>query len=154
MNTDARDFLTRLLETPSPSGFEARGQRVWADYVRPHADRRLRERQLRQRLGDAEPRRLAENPDLRHADELGFMVSYINDDGYLSFKGIGGVDTALIRGQRVIVHGKGGPVPASPVSSRSIFKSPTTAKSARDRRPHDRHRRPLARRGRERGRRG
>ncbi|MFM8719673.1 MAG: hypothetical protein ACKOFH_09120, partial [Chthoniobacterales bacterium] len=31
-------FLERLIDTPSPSGFEAGAQRVWADYVKPHCD--------------------------------------------------------------------------------------------------------------------
>ncbi len=109
MNDTARDFLTRLLETPSPSGFEAPGQRVWADYVRPIADTFESDS-----YGNAfaalnspgAPKILIAG----HADELGFMVGYINDDGFIYFKGIGGVDPALIRGQRVIVHGRGGPV--------------------------------------------
>jgi endoglucanase len=110
MIDDARAFLTRLLETPSPSGFEARGQRVWADYVRPHADA-FESDTYGNAWATLNP---AGSPKILisgHADELGFMVSYINEDGFLSFKGIGGVDAALIRGQRVIVHGKNGPVP-------------------------------------------
>ena len=39
------------------------------------------------------------------------MVSHISEEGFLYFKGIGGVDKALIRGQRVTVHGSKGPVP-------------------------------------------
>jgi putative aminopeptidase FrvX len=109
MNDPARAFLTRLLETPSPSGFEAAGQRVWADYVRPHADA-FESDSYGNALATLNP---AGSPKILisgHADELGFMVGYINDDGFLYFKGIGGVDPALIRGQRVIVHGRGGDV--------------------------------------------
>jgi endoglucanase len=109
MTDPARDFLTRLLETPSPSGFEAAGQRVWADYVRPVADAFESDS-----YGNATaPLNPVGSPKILisgHADELGFMVGYINDEGFLYFKGIGGVDPALIRGQRVIVHGRGGPV--------------------------------------------
>ncbi len=109
MIDDARDFLTRLLETPSPSGFEAPGQRVWAGHVRPVAETFETDS-----YGNAwatlnsagTPRILISG----HADELGFMIGYINDDGFLYFKGIGGVDPALIRGQRVIVHGRNGDV--------------------------------------------
>jgi putative aminopeptidase FrvX len=39
------------------------------------------------------------------------MISYISEEGYLYFQGIGGVDRAMLRGRRVIVHGPGGPVP-------------------------------------------
>jgi endoglucanase len=45
-----------------------------------------------------------------HGDELGLMISYISDDGFLFFKGIGGVDRGLLRGQRVIVSSAHGPV--------------------------------------------
>ncbi len=109
MTDPARDFLTRLLETPSPSGFEAAGQRVWAGHVRPVADT-FESDSYGNAWATVNP---AGSPKILlsgHADELGFMVGYINDDGFLYFKGIGGVDPALIRGQRVIVHGRGGPV--------------------------------------------
>ncbi len=110
MTDPARDFLNRLLETPSPSGFEAAGQRVWAGHVRPFADA-FESDSYGNAWATVNP---AGSPKILlsgHADELGFMVGYINEDGFLYFKGIGGVDPALIRGQRVLVHGRGGPVP-------------------------------------------
>ncbi len=109
MDDNSRALLFRLLETPSPSGFETAGQRVWAEAVRPLADEFASDT-----YGNAfatlnpggSPRILLAG----HADELGFMVSYISDEGFLHFQGIGGVDRAVIRGQRVTVHGAGGPV--------------------------------------------
>jgi len=103
-------FLKKLLETPGPSGFEARAQRVWTDYVKPYAD---------EVESDAYGNVYATfNPEgspkiliSGHSDELGLMISYISDDGFLYFKGIGGVDRAMLRGRRVIVHGPAGPVP-------------------------------------------
>jgi len=38
MNETSREFLERLLSTPSPSGYETNGQRVWIDYVSEFAD--------------------------------------------------------------------------------------------------------------------
>ena len=38
MRSESLAFLTKLVNTPSPSGHEARGQRVWLDYVKPLAD--------------------------------------------------------------------------------------------------------------------
>ncbi|HEY8898948.1 MAG TPA: M42 family metallopeptidase [Chthoniobacterales bacterium] len=110
MTDPARDFLTRLLETPSPSGFEAAGQRVWANHVRPHADT-FESDSYGNAWATLNPAGTPRILLAGHADELGFMVGYINDDGFLYFKGIGGVDPALIRGQRVIVHGRNGSVP-------------------------------------------
>lgn len=38
MDDDRRAFLEDLLTTPSPSGYEVAGQRVWVDYVSQFAD--------------------------------------------------------------------------------------------------------------------
>jgi tetrahedral aminopeptidase len=45
-----------------------------------------------------------------HVDEIGLMVNYIDDKGFLSFEAIGGVDPSVLDGQRVVVHGRHGPV--------------------------------------------
>jgi len=104
------EFLKTLLNTPSPSGFETRGQKVWIDYVRGFADSVEIDA-----YGNAFATLNPEGDPLilmsGHVDELGLMVSHISKEGFLSFKGIGGVDRALIRGQRVTVHGSKGPVP-------------------------------------------
>ncbi len=111
MQDAALDFLERLINTPSPSGFEAGAQRVWADYVKPCCDEFSSDaygNAFAQR-GDASAR-----PHVAlagHIDELGFMVSHINDDGFLFVQGIGGIDRGLFRGQRVRVHGRGGTLP-------------------------------------------
>jgi endoglucanase len=110
MRKNSLEFLYQLLQTPSPSGFEAPVQRAWLDYVRPFAD---------ETGSDAYGNAFAIlNPEGTprvllggHGDELGFMVTYIDDDGFLYFQGIGGVDVSLIRGQRVWVHGAKEKVP-------------------------------------------
>jgi len=110
MRDESFAFLKELLETPSPSGFETRGQRVWVNYLRPFSDA------LR---GDAYGNAFATLNEMEsgtkimiggHADELGLMVNYISDDGFVYFQGIGGVDRAMLRGRRVIIHGPSGPV--------------------------------------------
>ena len=111
MRDESFAFLKELLETPSPSGFELRGQRVWSQYVRPFA-----EKVRSDPYGNvyASLNNSAEAPKILlagHADELGLMVNYITEEGFLHFQGIGGVDRALLRGQRMIVHGPDGPVP-------------------------------------------
>lgn len=110
MREESFKFLKKLLETPSPSGFETQGQRVWADYVRETGETVKSDAYgnvFSTMNPDATPKVLLAG----HADELGLMVSYISDDGFLYFQGIGGVDRAMLRGQRVVVHGDEGPVP-------------------------------------------
>ena len=38
MRDESFEFLRRLLTSPSPSGYEAPGQRVWCEYARQYAD--------------------------------------------------------------------------------------------------------------------
>jgi endoglucanase len=103
-------FLENLIATPSPSGFETGAQRVFADYVKPHCDEFSTDAygNAFARLGNPD-----KNPHIvlaGHIDELGFMVSHINEDGFLFVQGIGGIDRALFRGQRVHVHGPKGTI--------------------------------------------
>lgn len=46
-----------------------------------------------------------------HCDEIGLMVMHIDERGFLSVAAIGGVDPAVLTGQRVRVHGSGGHIP-------------------------------------------
>lgn len=41
-----------------------------------------------------------------HMDEIGFMVSHIDDDGFVRFTTLGGFDPKTLTAQRVIIHGK------------------------------------------------
>ncbi len=41
-----------------------------------------------------------------HMDEIGFMITHIDDNGFLRFTTLGGFDPKTLTAQRVIVHGK------------------------------------------------
>jgi tetrahedral aminopeptidase len=41
-----------------------------------------------------------------HMDEIGFMVTYIDDKGFIRFTTLGGFDPKTLTAQRVIIHGK------------------------------------------------
>lgn len=45
-----------------------------------------------------------------HSDEIGFIVNYINNDGFLGFHGLGIFDEPIILGRRVIIHTAKDPV--------------------------------------------
>src|SRR5690606_21854461 len=112
MFSDAdRDFLFDLLRTPSPTGFEVPGQRIWARYVRPLADAVESDAygSAWATLGggtEGAPRVMLE----AHADEIGFIVKYVTDEGFLHVDRIGGTDHAVARGKRLVVLGTEGPV--------------------------------------------
>src|SRR3954451_13351168 len=46
-----------------------------------------------------------------HIDEIGLIVSHIDDDGFLRFRGVGGWDPQILVGQRVVLGTRDGAVP-------------------------------------------
>lgn len=111
MTDDAKSFFFDLLDTPSPTGFETPGQRVWTEYVRDYADAVETDAygtawaRLEGTADDA-PRVLLD----AHVDEIGFMVRHITDDGFIYVNRIGGSDRAIARGLRVRILGEDGSV--------------------------------------------
>ncbi len=110
MRKESYAFLKQLLATPSPSGFEEEIQKVCADYVAPYADAVYKDRhgnQYHVKNKDADLRIMLAG----HVDEIGLMVNTIDDNGFVGFVPIGGVDAATLPGQRVHVHGAKKTVP-------------------------------------------
>jgi len=111
MTPASKKFLFDLLCTPSPTGFEFRGQRKWVDYTRQFSDRIESDA-----YGTAwatlegsskKPKRLMLEA---HADEIGYMVKYISKEGFISIDRVGGSDAATARGRRVDILGDKGTV--------------------------------------------
>lgn len=102
-------FLQNLVNTPSPVGHEVRGQRVWLEYARQFAQ---------ETFSDAYGNCVAVlnkggSPRLMlaaHADEIAMGICYITDDGFVYVRRMGGVNPAITKAQRVIIHSRGGPV--------------------------------------------
>ncbi|MGA2557605.1 MAG: M42 family peptidase, partial [Verrucomicrobiota bacterium] len=91
MRKESLEFLERLVNTPSPSGHEARGQRVWLDYVKGWAEETFTDA-----YGNAvavlnkggSPRLMLS----AHADEISMAVNYIDEEGFIYVRKLGGVD--------------------------------------------------------------
>ncbi len=110
MRSESKDFLKRLVSTPSPSGFEEQIQELCRLYAEPFVDtvsKDVHGNQYFVRNADAPLRIMLAG----HVDEIGLMVNYIDDQGFIAFCPIGGVDPSVLDGQRVVVHGTKGPVP-------------------------------------------
>ena len=109
MRPESLEFLTTLLNTPTPSGDEARGQRVWLNYLQPLADKVETDtygNAIAVLNPEGSPKIMVEG----HADEIAFQVQYIDDNGFIWFSGVGGHDPALARGQRVHIHTRHGEI--------------------------------------------
>ncbi|WP_256686521.1 M20/M25/M40 family metallo-hydrolase [Halococcus qingdaonensis] len=110
MNERQRAFLDELLTTPSPSGFETRGQRVWVDYVSEFADE-VRTDSYGNAIAVLEGASDAPTVALTgHADEIGFVVRDIDGEGFIRIGAIGGADKTVSRGQHVTIHAADGPI--------------------------------------------
>lgn len=102
-------FLETLLDSPAPSGFETGAARVWREEARTLADAVE---------GDVSGNSMARvNPGgtprvmlAGHIDEIGIIVTHIDDDGFLYVDGIGGWDPQVLVGQRIRLLGRNGDV--------------------------------------------
>ncbi len=121
MNENDFKFFKELIEAPSPSGFEQPAQRVIREALADVADD-VRTDVMGNVVAHVKGPQGAPRLMLAgHCDEIGFMVKYIDDQGYLFFAPIGGVDAHLVPGQRVTVHTSGGPI-AGVVGKRPIHQ--------------------------------
>lgn len=103
------DFLKALQETPSPSGFEQPVQKIVRKRMKPFADSIETDMHGNVIVGlnpKGSPRVMLAG----HCDQIGMMVRYIDDKGFIFFAQIGGLDPSIIPGSRVVVHTRHGPV--------------------------------------------
>ena len=110
MKDSSRDFLFRLLGTPSPSGYEWPIQALVRSYLDGVADAVSTDSHgnvIGVKNSGAPLRMLLAG----HCDQIGLIVQYIDGDGYCSVQPIGGWDPMQLIGSRVVVCGAGGPVP-------------------------------------------
>ncbi len=109
MDPRSLHFLKSLLDSPGPSSYETVPARAWRAEAQGMAD---------QVAADVSGNSFATlNPAAAprimlagHIDEIGVMVTYIDDEGFLSFDPIGGWDHQVFVGQRVQLLARSGAV--------------------------------------------
>ena len=109
MRDQSLEFLRALMEAPSPSGYEQPAQSVVRAYASEFADEVRTDvmgNVIASKNGAGTPRVMLAG----HVDEIGLIVSYIDDNGFITFKPIGGWDTTVLVGQTVTIHTADGPV--------------------------------------------
>jgi putative aminopeptidase FrvX len=103
------DFLERLLDTPGPSGYEIAAARVWREEAETIADR-VEADVSGNTLAILNPGGSPRVMLAGHIDEIGIIITHIDDDGYLYLDGIGGWDPQVLVGQRIRLLGRLGDV--------------------------------------------
>jgi len=113
MDSQSHDFFRRILETPSPSGFEQPVQalvREWASAFAEEVTTDSHGNVFAARFPGGRPASAPRILLAGHCDQIGLMVQYIDNDGYLSIQPIGGWDMQILLGQYLTVWTKSGPV--------------------------------------------
>jgi putative aminopeptidase FrvX len=108
MRDASYEFLKRLLSTPGPSGNEGAAAGVWREEARGFAEVRG------DRMGNSfatlnaggSPRVMLSG----HIDEIGVIVTHIDEKGLVRFSGVGGWDPQVLVGQRVRLQTHSGEV--------------------------------------------
>jgi endoglucanase len=111
MESKPLEFLKRLLNSPGPSGYERPIQDAVRDYVREFADSVTTDvhgNVIASRNPGA-PRRLML---AGHCDQIGLLVTQIDEQGFIYSQPIGGWDPQQLIGQRMVIWTESGPVPA------------------------------------------
>ena len=110
----APKLLLDLLSARGPSGYEAAPATVWREAAAKFAQVSTDvlgtpvARVAPRGRPRGEPRRLLV---MGHIDEIGVIVTHIDDDGFLWFRTVGGWDPQILIGQRVILDTREGPRP-------------------------------------------
>ncbi|PKN73039.1 MAG: hypothetical protein CVU50_04590 [Candidatus Cloacimonetes bacterium HGW-Cloacimonetes-3] len=106
MNEKQKKYLFDLLEVASPSGYEAPAQAITRAFLKGTCD---------EISGDVNGNLIAYKKGsgkykimiVGHADEIGFIINYIDESGYIYVKTLGGFDVNLLPGLRVDIHHEG-----------------------------------------------
>ncbi len=106
-------LLRDLLIARGPSGYETAPAAVWRDAASEFAQ--VSTDLLGTPLALVAPKHGYDEPRRRllvigHIDEIGLIVTHIDDDGYLWFREVGGWDAQILVGQRVVLDTREGPV--------------------------------------------
>ena len=110
MNSRSLAFLKKLVGSIGPSGYEDEAAQVWEKEAKTFADEVRR---------DSHGNTIAlvnkgGNPRIMiagHTDEIGFIITHVDDEGFLWIGPVGGWDPQIVLGQRVTIRGKKGHVP-------------------------------------------
>ncbi len=105
------EFLEKYINNAAPTGFEAPGQKLWLNYLKPYIDD-----QFIDNYGTAvaviNPKAEFKVVIEAHADEISWFVNYITNDGFIYLKRNGGSDHQIAPSMRVNIHTEKGIVKA------------------------------------------
>jgi len=102
---DDKDIMKKITDAGCPSGYETPCAEIFENGVKDYVDEVKRD-VLGNRIGVINGLGDKKIMFSGHMDEIGLMVRYIDDKGFISFAGVGGVDPQHMMGQRVKIFSK------------------------------------------------
>lgn len=99
------ELLKVICETPGAPGFEKPIRDLVIDLVKPHVDELSVDAMgnvVAIKKGKVDKRVMI----AAHLDEISFIVTHVDDDGFIRFHTLGGFDPKTLTAQRVVIHGK------------------------------------------------
>ncbi len=107
LNESSVAFLEKYLNNASPTGYEASGQKIWMDYLKPYVDEFITDT-YGTAVGVINPSAKYKVVIEGHADEISWYVNYITDNGLIYVIRNGGSDHQIAPSKRVNIHTKNG----------------------------------------------
>ena len=107
LDQGALDFLAQYLNNASPTGYEASGQKIWMDYLKPYVDEFITDT-YGTAVAVVNPKAAYKVVIEGHADEISWYVNYITDNGLIYVIRNGGSDHQIAPSKRVNIHTKNG----------------------------------------------
>ncbi len=104
-------FLEDYVNNASPSGFEAPGQKIWLDYIKPYVNDYMVDN-YGSVAGIMNPGADYKVVIEAHADEISWFVNFISEEGFIYVKKIGGADHQIPPSKRAFIHTSEKSVPA------------------------------------------
>jgi putative aminopeptidase FrvX len=111
LNKKSLKFLEDYINNPSPTGFEAEGQKMWLNYIKPYVDDYIVDN-YGSVAAIINPKAQFKVVIEAHADEISWFVHYITKDGYIYVRRNGGSDHQIAPSKRVNIHTEKGMVKA------------------------------------------
>lgn len=103
LNAKSIEFLYSYLNNASPTGFEASGQKIWLNYLKPYIDEYFIDT-YGTAVGVINPKAPYKVVIEAHADEISWFVHYITKDGFIYLRRNGGSDHQIAPSKRVNIH--------------------------------------------------
>jgi len=100
---ESTDFLYKYINNSSPTGFEASGQQIWLDYLKPYIDDYIVDN-YGSVAGIINPGQDYKVVIEAHADEISWFVNYITNDGFIYVCRNGGSDHQIAPSKRVNIY--------------------------------------------------